>query len=334
MHIAIFTVYGKQSKHMIKKITMEEAKLRFAEAEDFLIVDVRRPDEYSQGHIPDAINIPNEFITEEPKELRDKNQMLYVYCRSGHRSNEAAIKLDKLGYNHIVDCGGILDWTGEVEHNCDGRMPMIGDKAPKFKAITTNGKINFPSDYAGSWVVLFSHPADFTPVCTTEFVAFSRMESELEKHGVKLIGLSIDSLHAHLGWLNNIEKLELDGASTRINFPVIADISMNVAKKYGMLQTVANTQAIRAVFIIDPKGIIRCILYYPMCTGRNIAEILRIIESLQVHDLENVSTPANWQPGDKVIVGSPLTHEEMDKRLACDDTDFEVKEWYLTFKKL
>lgn len=213
------------------------------------------------------------------------------------------------------------------------RMPMIGDKAPEFKAITTNGKMHFPEDYAGSWVVLFSHPADFTPVCTTEFLALAKMEEEFENINVKLVGLSIDSLHSHLAWLKNIENIEMNGIKTKVKFPVIADISMNVAKKYGMLQTVANTQTVRAVFIIDPAGMIRCILYYPMSTGRNMAEIKRIVESLQLHDAELVNTPANWCPGDRVLMGSPLTHEEMDQRLECSDESCEVVEWYLTFKK-
>lgn len=215
------------------------------------------------------------------------------------------------------------------------RMPMIGDPAPEFKAMTTMGKINFPVDYKGSWVVLFSHPADFTPVCTTEFIGLSKLVNEFEKLNTKLIGLSIDSLHSHLAWAKSIESIDLDGTgSVKVPFPIIADISMNVAKKYGMIQTVANTQTVRAVFIIDPEGIIRTILYYPMSTGRNLPEIIRIIQSLQTHDAENVSTPANWQPGDDAIIGAPQTLEEAEARIAsCDDT-LRVVEWYLTFKKL
>lgn len=218
--------------------------------------------------------------------------------------------------------------------NVTERMPMIGDPAPAFRAMTTNGKMNFPEDYKGKWVVLFSHPADFTPVCTTEFIAFSKMESEFEKLNTKLIGLSIDSLHSHLAWLKSVEKIEIDGVKTPVKFPVIADISMNVAKKYGMLQTVAKTQTIRAVFIIDPEGIVRAILYYPMSTGRNIQEIKRVIQSLQLHDTENVSTPANWLPGDKVVLGAPLTQDEIDERMSNPGNNCEVKDWYLTLKKM
>lgn len=212
------------------------------------------------------------------------------------------------------------------------RMPMIGDPAPEFRAMTTQGKVNFPGDYKGSWVVLFSHPADFTPVCTTEFIGFTKMAKEFEQIGTKLIGLSIDSLHSHLAWAKSIESIDLDGSgAVKLSFPIIADISMSVAKKYGMLQTVAKTQTVRAVFIIDPQGIIRAILYYPMSTGRNLPEIKRIVQSLQVHDAQNVSTPANWKPGDDVILGAPLTLEEADARM--QDESIRSLEWYLAFRK-
>ncbi|MBQ0037637.1 MAG: peroxiredoxin [Clostridiales bacterium] len=219
--------------------------------------------------------------------------------------------------------------------NTESRFPLIGDPAPAFRAMTTQGKINFPEDYRGKWVVLFSHPADFTPVCTTEFIAFASLAEEFAKRNTQLVGLSIDSLHSHLAWLKSIESIDLNGqGSVSIPFPVIADISMSVAKKYGMLQTVANTQTVRAVFIIDAEGIVRTVLYYPMCTGRNMQEILRIVDSLQMHDSEAVSTPANWQPGDKVILGAPLTQEELTERLENAPEDVEVLTWYLAFKKL
>lgn len=213
-------------------------------------------------------------------------------------------------------------------------MPMIGDRAPEFKAMTTKGKISFPEDYKGSWVVLFSHPADFTPVCTTEFIGFTRLAPEFEKLNTKLLGLSIDSLHSHLAWAKSIESIDLYGeGKVEVSFPIIADISMKVAKMYGMLQTVANTQTIRAVFIIDDKGIIRTILYYPMSTGRNLPEILRIIKSLQLHDAENVSTPADWNPGDDVVLGSPLTLDESNERMNSTDSSLVKYDWYLVMKK-
>lgn len=215
------------------------------------------------------------------------------------------------------------------------RMPMIGDPAPEFRAMTTKGKIEFPVDYKGSWVVLFSHPADFTPVCTTEFIALSKAADEFASLNTKLLGLSIDSLHSHLAWAKSIESIDLDGSgAVSVAFPIIADISMNVAKKYGMIQTVAKTQTVRAVFIIDPEGIIRAILYYPMSTGRNIPEIIRVIRSLQLHDAENVSTPANWNPGDKVVLGAPLTLEEAENRKAANDPSLTCLDWYLTLKKM
>ena len=199
--------------------------------------------------------------------------------------------------------------------------------------MTTMGKVNFPEDYSGSWVILFSHPADFTPVCTTEFIAFARMADEFEAMNVKLLGLSIDSVHSHLAWAKSIESIAWKGDPVVLPFPIIADITMNVAKKYGMLQTVAKTQTVRAVSIIDPEGIIRTILYYPMSTGRNFDEIRRIIQSLQKHDEEHVSTPADWRPGDPVVMGAPLTLEEANKRMNDPAEGTVPYDWYLTFKE-
>ena len=171
-------------------------------------------------------------------------------------------------------------------------------------------------------------------VCTTEFIGFSKMAEEFAELNTKLLGLSIDSLHSHLAWSRSIENIDLDGnGPVKVKFPIIADISMAVAKKYGMLQTVAKTQTIRAVFIIDPEGIIRTILYYPMSTGRNLPEIKRIILALQKHDEDNVSTPANWHPGDRVVMGAPLTLEDAENRMALEDEDVKVYDWYLSMKK-
>ena len=221
-----------------------------------------------------------------------------------------------------------------VRHDELDRMPMIGDVAPSFHAMTTKGTINFPEDYKGSWTVLFSHPADFTPVCTTEFITFSKLEDEFAKLNTKLIGLSIDSLHSHLAWVKSIESIHWkDAENVVVPFPIVVDIKMDIARKYGMLHTIANTQTVRAVFIIDPESVIRTVLYYPMSTGRNIPEILRIIQSLQLHDAENIATPANWNPGDDVLLGSPLTIEEANKRMNSDDPDIDPLTWYLTVKK-
>ncbi len=214
------------------------------------------------------------------------------------------------------------------------RMPMIGDTAPSFRSMTTMGKVNFPDDYKGKWVVFFSHPADFTPVCTTEFIAFARRQEEFRELGVELLGLSIDSVHSHLAWARSIEGIRWAGQEpVKVGFPIVADISMDVARKYGMLQTVAKTQTVRAVFIIDPESIVRTILYYPMSTGRNIDEIKRVVLSLQKHDEMHVSTPVDWTPGDDLVMGAPLTLEESDRRAAEAGDDVIIYDWYLAGKK-
>jgi len=208
-----------------------------------------------------------------------------------------------------------------------GSMPVLGEPAPDFEALTTAGMVKL-SDFKGKWLVLFSHPADFTPVCTTEFIAFSRIAEELKSLNVQLLGLSIDSVHSHLAWIRNIkEKMGVD-----IPFPIIADIDMKVAKKYGMIHTgLSSTSAIRAVFFIDDKGILRAMIYYPLSTGRFMPEIIRVIKSLQTTDKYGVSTPANWQPGEKVVVPAPKNKAEMDKRLS---EGYECKDWYLCFKSI
>ena len=227
---------------------------------------------------------------------------------------------DKMKNNEVIECKNVF--------------PLIGDKAPAFRTMTTKGKINFPEDDSGRWVVLFSHPADFTPVCTTEFIALSKAAEEFDKINTSLLGLSIDSLHSHLAWVDSIKDINWkDSGSVKVPFPVIADVSMEVAKKYGMVQTVANTQTVRAVFIIDPEGMVRTILYYPMSTGRNISEIIRIIQSLQKHDSDNVSTPADWRPGDDVLAGAPLTLEEAEELMASNDENLTSLAWYLHVKK-
>ncbi|MGI6100760.1 MAG: peroxiredoxin [Kiritimatiellia bacterium] len=215
-------------------------------------------------------------------------------------------------------------------------MPLIGDKAPSFTAETTQGTINFPEDYKGKWVIFFSHPADFTPVCTTEFMTFARMEPEFEKLNCKLIGLSIDSVFSHLAWLNTIkEKIEYKGMKgIEVKFPVIADLSMEVAKAFGMLQpNVSTTQAVRAVFIIDPEGIVRAVLYYPSSNGRNMEEIKRLLTALQLSDAEKVATPANWMPGDDVIIPPPGTCGAIKERKALEGDGIQKLDWFLTLKK-
>lgn len=206
-------------------------------------------------------------------------------------------------------------------------LPIIGENAPEFECVTTHGPMKL-SDLRGKWVVLFSHPADFTPVCTTEFMALARANDELEAMNVRLIGLSIDSVHSHLAWVRSIEEK----MGVKIPFPIIADLDMGVAKKFGMIHPgTSNTSTIRTVFFIDPEGKMRAMFYYPMTNGRYIPEIIRLIKALQVTDQFKVSTPANWQPGDQVVVSPPKTAEEMERRKG---EGYDCKDWYLCFKQI
>ena len=215
------------------------------------------------------------------------------------------------------------------------RLPLIGDKAPAFQALTTNGTVNFPDDYKGKWVLFFSHPSDFTPVCTTEFMTMASMKEEFRQMNVELLGLSVDSLYSHIAWIRKIEELEWKGMkNVKIDFPVIADLNTKVSTKYGMLQpNVSSTQAVRAVFIIDPEGIIRSIVYYPLTTGRNFAEIKRMIQALQKSDETHNSTPANWQPGDDLIISTPVTVSGAEAGMASTSEDEYALDWFLRFRK-
>jgi len=215
-------------------------------------------------------------------------------------------------------------------------IPLIGDQAPSFTAETTQGKINFPADYKGKWVIFFSHPADFTPVCTTEFMTFAKMEPEFEKLNCKLLGLSIDSTYSHIAWLRTIkEKIEYKGMKgIEVNFPVISDLTMEVSKAFGMLQpNVSTTQAVRAVFIIDPKGIVRSVLYYPSSNGRNMEEVKRLLVAMQMSDANKVATPANWTPGDDVIVPPPGSCGVAKERMQSNEPGQTKLDWFLVLKK-
>jgi peroxiredoxin (alkyl hydroperoxide reductase subunit C) len=217
-----------------------------------------------------------------------------------------------------------------------GRLPLIGEKAPEFKAETTQGAINFPKDYEGKWVIFFSHPADFTPVCTTEFMTFARMAEEFKALNAELLGLSIDSTFSHIAWLRTIkEKIRYKGMeNVEVNFPVISDLTMEVAKKFGMLQPSASTtQAVRAVFIIDPKAIVRAILYYPLSNGRNMQELKRLLIAMQHSDEHNIATPANWQLGDDVIIPTPGSCGSAKERVEAAGKDYECLDWFLCLKK-
>ena len=208
------------------------------------------------------------------------------------------------------------------------QMPRIGDIAPDFSADTTTGPIKFSEYNKGSWVILFSHPADFTPVCTTEMSGFATRHEEFKKLNTKLIGLSIDSIHAHVAWVNNVKK----NTGVLFDFPIIADLDMSVAKRYGMLQPGESlTATVRAVFIIDPNRKVRLIMYYPLNVGRNMDEIFRTLKGLQAADKFGVALPLNWQPGEKVIVPPPKTIAEMEER---EKSDYEMVDFYLAKKSL
>ncbi len=206
-------------------------------------------------------------------------------------------------------------------------IPRLGEKAPDFEAVTTQGTLRL-EDFKGSWVVMFSHPADFTPVCTTEFIEFSEIYDELKKKGVELLGLSVDSVSSHIAWIRNVEEK----MGVKIPFPIIADLNKEVANLYGMIHPgQSKTETVRVVFVIDPESIVRAMIYYPLTTGRNMNEILRLIDALQTTDKHKVATPANWQPGEPVVVPPPSTQEDAEERLK---QGYDCKDWYFCKKKL
>ena len=206
-------------------------------------------------------------------------------------------------------------------------LPRLNEPAPDFTAKTTHGTIKL-SDYKGKWVILFSHPADFTPVCTTEFMAFAKRDEDFKKINTQVIGLSIDSIYSHVAWVRNIKQnFDVD-----IPFPIIEDLKMDVARQYGMIHPgAADTSAVRAVFIIDDKGIMRAMIYYPLSNGRSIDEIYRLVVALQTTDKHAVATPENWQAGDKVIVPPPTTQEDAAKR---ENQGYDYTDWYFSKKSI
>ncbi len=206
-------------------------------------------------------------------------------------------------------------------------LPRLGSPAPPFEAETTHGTLHL-EDFKGTWVILFSHPADFTPVCTTEFIAFAKIAPDLKKRGVELLGLSIDSTYSHIAWVRNVEEK----FGVKIPFPIIADLNKEVATLYGMVMPgESKTETSRCVFVIDDKGVVRAMVYYPLTTGRNMDEILRLVDALQTTDKHGVATPANWKPGDKVIVPPPRTTDDAVERTKAG---YECKDWYFCQKAL
>lgn len=206
-------------------------------------------------------------------------------------------------------------------------MPRINEPAPAFKARTTHGERSL-DDYRGRWLVLFSHPADFTPVCTTEFMGFAKAADRFQALNCELLGLSIDSVHSHIAWMRSIEEK----FGVEIPFPIIDDLSMNVAKAFGMIHPGASdTSAVRATFLIDPDGIVRAMVYYPMSNGRSVEEFIRLLTALQTSDANKVATPENWRPGEPVIVPPPATAEAAKARA---NEGYDYTEWYFSKKTL
>jgi len=221
-----------------------------------------------------------------------------------------------------------VEQVTEVQEKPAVRMPRLGEPAPQFEAVTTFGKIKL-DEFKGSWVILFSHPADFTPVCTTEFIGFAQLHPKLRELNCELMGLSIDSVYSHIAWVRNVEEK----LGQKITFPVIADLNKEVATLYGMVMPgESKTETSRCVFVIDDKQILRAMIYYPLSTGRNMEEILRLIQALQTTDKHGVATPANWKPGEKVIVPPPNTQEMAEERVK--DSKVECKDWYFCKKSL
>jgi peroxiredoxin (alkyl hydroperoxide reductase subunit C) len=226
-------------------------------------------------------------------------------------------------------CGPIATSGSRTETSPIRSLPRIGDTAPDFTAATTHGEITFSKWQEGKWTVLFSHPADFTPVCSTELTELGRRHDEFEKRGVKLIGISVDSIHSHLAWVQNLSQI-LD---VRLPYPLVADSNRAVSELYGMIHPGESaTVTVRALFFVDPKRTIRAIIYYPLNIGRNADEILRVVDALQTADGKGVACPVNWKPGDKVIVPPPKTEKEVDERLG--NKSYEKLDFYLCKKTL
>lgn len=225
--------------------------------------------------------------------------------------------------------------SGIAQQSENYRIPLIGELAPSFSGQSTHGSIQFPEDFYGHWKILFSHPADFTPVCSTEIIELAEMQDEFKKLEADLVVISTDGLNSHIEWVRSLQSIKLyDRESITIEFPLVSDPDLEISKKYGMLHPAhSSTRDIRGVFIINPENKICATFFYPTTTGRNLEEIKRVLIALQTSDKRNVYTPANWQPGDDVLIPSPVSFEEAEKLAKKNNPDLYSLEWYIWFKK-
>jgi peroxiredoxin 2/4 len=223
-----------------------------------------------------------------------------------------------------------------AQNDIQNSGPVTWGYAPHFTAVSTTGNINFPEDFYGKWKILFSHPADFTPVCTSEIISLAAMQEDFEKLDTELIVISTDGLNSHIAWVKSIESLAINGVPTeKIRFPLVSDANLEISKKYGILQQDSvKTRDIRSVFIIDPENEIQAMFYYPRTIGRNMDEIKRTLIALQTHQKYDVLTPADWKPGNDVLMPSPLTIREAEKLREKNNPDVYEVAWYMWYKKL
>ena len=235
----------------------------------------------------------------------------------------------------LLACTLLLAITTIAQKTDTYRIPLIGESAPTFTGQSTEGAIHFPDDYYGHWKILFSHPADFTPVCNTEILELAGLQDDFDKLDTKLVVMSTDRLSSHIQWVRSLQNIKLyDRESVTIEFPLVSDPDLEISKKYGMLHpTYSTTRDVRGVFIIDPEDKIGAIFFYPASIGRNMDEIKRVLVALQTTAKRNVFTPANWQPGGDVLIPSPASVEEAEKLASKEDPDIYSLEWYLWFKK-
>lgn len=233
----------------------------------------------------------------------------------------------------LLACGQLFSQDNKKD---EVRIPLIGETAPTFTAESTNGKITFPDDYYGKWKILFSHPAAFTPVCTSEIIELALMQKDLEKLDTKVAVVSTEGINSYIAWKKSMEAMRYNGQETpKINFPLISDVNLEISKKYGMIHSYSSTtRDIRGVFIIDPNEKIRAIFFYPMNVGRNMEEIKRTLIALQTAEQKNILTPANWKPGDAVLIPAPKTEDDADRLSAKKDPDLQELAWYMWLKKV